>query len=219
MRIILLTHADESFAPISNITIPIFEEYCKRHKIDFIYKTIHTSQRHIVWEKISLILDLFENHRNEFDWLFYCDADIMIMNHSIELKSFIDDSKDFIITHDCNGFNAGVFLLRNSNWSFNFIKRVWNVDPGHSEMQGKFGETLAEQLAMKHAMKWMPDHERAEHIKVVSQDLFNCYLYNEYSLSHNEGNFKIGDFVLHLPGMENHRREEIFNKYKDMIIR
>lgn len=219
VKIFLLTHANENFAPVSNFTIPVFKEYCERNKYDFIFQTINTTGRFIVWEKIALIIDLYKKIRNDFDWLFYCDADAMIMNHTIRIESFIDNTKDFIATHDINGFNAGVFLLKNSDWALNFMERVWNVDPHHPEMEGRFGETLAEQLAIKHVMKYMPDHERAEHIKIVSQNLFNCYLYNEYSLSYKEGNFKSGDFILHLPGMENHKREEIFNKFKDLIIR
>src|ERR1043166_9768192 len=98
MKITLLTHTDENFKPVSNITIPVFQEYCDCYGYNFVCKKEHTSGRHIVWEKIALILYMFENHRDEFDWLCYCDADVMIMNHTIKLESFIDDKVDFIGT-------------------------------------------------------------------------------------------------------------------------
>src|SRR6266404_9305695 len=106
MKISILTHVNEPFKPVSNLTIPVFQEYCHRYHYNFLCKTEHTSGRHIVWEKIALILDQFENNRENFDWLCYCDADVMIMNHTIKLETFIDDSKDFIGTNDCHGYNA-----------------------------------------------------------------------------------------------------------------
>jgi hypothetical protein len=215
MKISLLTHTDTTFKPVSDITIPIFKEYCDRHNYDFFCRTEHTSGRHIVWEKIALILDYFENKRDAFDWLCYCDADAMIMNHTIRLENFIDDNVDFIGTNDCHGYNAGVFFLKNSDWSFDFIKRVWEVNPHDPILRGRYNDTQAEQLAIVSAMK----KSKGGHVKIVQQSLFNAFPYYHWNINYPEGDFKEGDFILHLPGMNTQERVDYLNKYKGLIIR
>lgn len=49
------------------------------------------------------------------------------MNFSIEIESIIDDSFDLIVTKDPNGINTGIFLIRNSEWSINFLEEVWKL--------------------------------------------------------------------------------------------
>ena len=217
MKIALLTHTDAAFKPVSDLTIPVFKEYCARYSYDFICKLEHTSGRHIVWEKIALILDHFKYHKDDFDWIIYCDADVMIMNHTIPLENFIDDKVDFIGTNDCHGYNAGVFFLKNSPWSLGFMRAVWHVDPRNPILRGRYNDTQAEQLAMVAMMKSVGDKDA--HIKIVKQSLFNAFPYHHWNINHPDGNFKEGDFILHLPGMNTEERVHYFNKYKDLIVK
>lgn len=215
MNIGLFTHFDENFKDVGNITYPILEKYCERHGYHANLLTKRVSDRFPVWDKIKLIYD----NLDKYDWLMYLDADTLITNHTIKLESIIDNNYNFIAANDVNGFNSGVFFIKGKNeWSKNFLEYAWNINPNdqvyadwpcHNATQG-------EQRALKAAIR---DNTEPNKIKIISQKFFNCYLYTLYNRPDStEGHWKNGDFILHLPAVDNARRFEIFTqKLKEII--
>ena len=60
-------------------------------------------------------------------WL---DADTIITNPDIRLESLLPRSAsgpDFVITVDGGGYNAGIWLMRRSEWSMAFLDRWWSM--------------------------------------------------------------------------------------------
>ena len=60
-------------------------------------------------------------------WL---DADTIVTNPEIRLESLLPRSTngpDFVITVDGGGYNAGIWLLRSTPWSYTFLDRWWNM--------------------------------------------------------------------------------------------
>ena len=60
-------------------------------------------------------------------WL---DADTIVTNPEIRLESLLPRSTsgpDFVITVDGGGYNAGIWLLRSTAWSYDFLDRWWNM--------------------------------------------------------------------------------------------
>ncbi len=57
-------------------------------------------------------------------------------------------------------------------------------------------------------------------MSVVHQKCFNSYLYSEYTYPDDKGgSYTKGDFVLHLPGMPNHRRLQLIQEYLPQVIK
>ena len=64
------------------------------------------------------------------DWVLWLDADVVIMNSSIPLESLIpvDPNIHLIVTADRRfTANSGVWLLRNSAWSRQFLQDWWEL--------------------------------------------------------------------------------------------
>eukprot|EP00168_Porphyra_purpurea_P014880 TRINITY_DN4395_c0_g1_i1.p2 TRINITY_DN4395_c0_g1~~TRINITY_DN4395_c0_g1_i1.p2 ORF type:complete len:177 (-),score=63.47 TRINITY_DN4395_c0_g1_i1:287-817(-) len=49
-------------------------------------------------------------------WLLWSDADAMVVNQSVPLEALIDDAVDFMVTADWLMVQAGVFLVKCSEW-------------------------------------------------------------------------------------------------------
>ncbi|ORX91300.1 hypothetical protein K493DRAFT_339446 [Basidiobolus meristosporus CBS 931.73] len=112
--------------------------YAKKHDYSFIARSSEFAQqvfrgRRIVWGKI----DAIEKTLPEYDWLFWLDMDAVIMNEEIRVEDILEkfrqdlgdeefSKKSLFVTkpkHDPM-INAGVFLLKNSVWSFDFLREV-----------------------------------------------------------------------------------------------
>jgi hypothetical protein len=57
------------------------------------------------WSKIRAV----KHHLQQYDWVFWVDADTLITNSSKKLESLLPDKHhpDLILTKDPGGFNAG----------------------------------------------------------------------------------------------------------------
>lgn len=49
-------------------------------------------------------------------WLLWSDADAMVVNQSVPVETLIDDAADFLVTADWLMLQAGVFLVKCSEW-------------------------------------------------------------------------------------------------------
>jgi len=64
------------------------------------------------------------------DWVLWLDADVVIMNSSVALESLlpVDPNIHMVVTSDRRfTANSGVWLLRNSDWSRQFLNDWWNM--------------------------------------------------------------------------------------------
>jgi hypothetical protein len=75
---------------------------------------------------------------SSFDWVFWMDADALIMNPNIRLEDIIlssisspfpstSSSVDLLLTRDHRSINAGVWFLRRSSWSLEFLSSWWSL--------------------------------------------------------------------------------------------
>lgn len=77
-----------------------------------------------MWTKITGLLQLM--FENDHEWFWALDLDTMIMDGDFPVDELTDDGFDLVVNRDCNWFNAGSFLIRNNEWTRNFL------------MEGKF---------------------------------------------------------------------------------
>lgn len=102
-EICVLVSYNETYAPMAEITVQDnIKNYCKLHGyylwIDRLEDHIREDKPmtwQIAYRKIQAAKDILKN--NNFKWLVYIDTDSLIMNPSIKLESFIDDSYSLIV--------------------------------------------------------------------------------------------------------------------------
>lgn len=113
-------------------------------------------------------------------WLLWTDADAMIVNQVKSLLEVVDDAYDIIIASDWFMVNAGVLLLRCSDWNIKFLQNLYEArsyDKAIALDQSAFNDHISKS-------------ENKHHVKHVPKWLINVYT-EEY---------RPGDFILHLAG-------------------
>jgi galactosyl transferase GMA12/MNN10 family len=133
-RICLLTAFTPSYRDEFVIARPHFEHYARRHNYDFRAIENEVAPRHGAWIKIAAIR---ETLNEPFDFILWVDTDALIVRKDIDVRSAIRPNIDLhLVWHDLipaiHGdpahYNAGVMLIRVSDWSRAFFDRVWE-DP------------------------------------------------------------------------------------------
>jgi hypothetical protein len=213
MNITLLTAYSDEYWPLCQINATNKLDYCLKYKLQFSLKhhktpVFDSNNNQWSWGEREIFM---RDSLKECDWLWFMGGDTLIMNYNIDVHSLIDDNYDFIIAKDYNGINNDVFLLKHSIKSFEFLDEVFKrhiLSPTNDQSE----------------MEKLKDNISGFTYKIISQKLFNCYLYDtepEYNGYPKglEGNYSDGDFILHLPGMTLNRRIEIINKYLLKVIK
>jgi hypothetical protein len=203
MKITLLTITSQSYWPLLEITEPNRVEYCLRHGIQRSLRTHSGNAMLVSKERIG---EMLQELKSDCDWLWFCGTDTLITNHTIDVRDFLDEDYDLIIAKDINGVNNDVFFLKNNSRSEDFLYSASTFVRDFSD----------DQAAMVHVIGLMKDLK----VKYVHQKLFNSYLYTEYTYPDDGGgNFTEGDFLLHLPGLPNERRYQIFKEQLKKVIK
>ena len=184
----------------------INSEYCKLNNYTYFCETdfgkIRTTleDRAATWYKPKLIQDTFSKYPN-LDYILFLDADAIISDYNQKIEDFIDSDYDFVFAEDIGHhsvMNAGVILIKNTQWSKDFLEQWWksgeeftgndakqlNIHtllPQHMEQSGTFKNALwHDQTCL--TLLYNNNPEAKKHIKIISNRLFNWY-------EHNQGNF------------------------------
>lgn len=204
VKIALLDVHHQNYKSLYEIGGKTKEEYCKKHGYDcLVYNTndLIPITRQKNWGRVQGIL---YNLLGPYDWLFYLDTDILIMNHEIKIEDYIDDQYDLIIgplPHEGHLMTSGM-LIRNCRWSIEFFldlyAQVQFIDqPYYSE--GKAFATgnpcTGGYYFEQSALHFLYDTEEKyrKRIKVVPRNCFNSEI----------GSYQDGDFLIHFPGQHN----------------
>jgi hypothetical protein len=168
------------------------EAYCKKHGYDFIcIKEALDPTRPLPWQKILAIKDVL----SKYDWVFWADADAIIMNKDVTLESFIDahENASFILTYDyySNCVNTGHFLLKNCEWSFAFLDEVYSRTEFINHSYWEQGAVIQ---ILKEAKNTEP------YVKVLHQRTMNSFP-PEASGHTEDSRYQSGDFIVHFAGV------------------
>jgi len=200
MRIKVIQHSDDRFMNALNLTKPKNIEYCKKYNLDyqdyigdFVPKSI-TNERRAYWNKPFILKSIIENEK--YDWIFYLDADAVILNHDINLKNFIemsDKNAEFIVCYVNQkpqdrywNFNFGVFFIKSSEYMLDIINssiEACEINDGSIDDQPIFQAMLRENYK-KFAEKTstFPSHSFNDH---------GSFIYHALGLTENNtGNEK-----------------------------
>jgi hypothetical protein len=157
------------------------QNYANKYNYTFInYNYSLDANRPIPWSKILII----QKHLKDAEWIFWTDADSLIMNDKIKIETLIDNNYNFILSRDFNNYNTGQFLIKNCDWSFDFLDRVYKKDI-------YINHSWWEQMAIIDIL----DNNSSDynHTKIIPQNKINSYI----------DNYKSGDFIIHFPNKGN----------------
>jgi hypothetical protein len=206
IKIAIVSLYDKSYEPIGKYAHVNKQAYAKKHGYDiFLYTESLDMTRKPHWSKIIAL----QKHLQDYDWLFWTDADALIMNNEIRLESLIDDNFDIIITKDCyNCVNTGNFFIKNSVWSAEFLKRMYQPvylnHPGLND-NWAFLRLYADDPTVK------------THIKLVNPNLMNSYIECPPEAK-AEGLYKQGDFIIHFAGLHL-SKAQLMQKWSEKALR
>jgi galactosyl transferase GMA12/MNN10 family len=189
-RVTVLTAYDQAFAAVGDISRANKECYCRRHGYTFRCRTDQfDASRPPAWSKVLFLLEELAAS----DWVFWSDADSLVMNSAVPVTWFLDDAYDLIISADCfNGLNTGNFFVKNSAWSRSFLETVYRQE---QFIHHPFWENAAVIDLYRRSA------EMQRRVLVLPNKLFNAYL--------TDRTYAPGDFVLHFAGLTD---REVFIK-------
>jgi len=172
--------------------------YAAKHGYDFIIGGQDVWDRHrpVQWSKFNII----QKHLYSYDWIFWSDADSIILNDTIKLESFIElipSNKDLLWTIDaCNHFNNGhMFIRGKSAWANDFFNRAY------CQTQYLY-HIWWDNAAMIDLYKTNPtDYLKIE--TITTHWLFNAYIFgpNETADDSTVRLYQFGDFLVHFAGV------------------
>ena len=195
----------------SNINYGVYSEminqkYCEDKGYTYVCEknteriTSICDKRSFHWGKVKLVQELLDT--DKFDYVLFLDADAIISDFNQNIEDFIDSDHDMVFAEDVgyhSSMNTGVFLVKNSEWSKNFLKTWWESGEIYKGKDAPFGlEIMEENLEKVGYFKWALWHEQTcitllyrnddeikNHIKIISSRSFNHLYYNE------------GNFIFH----------------------
>lgn len=185
--------------------------YAQKHGYDFfLYSESLDPTRLGYWNKIIAI----KNHLKDYDWIFWLDSDALIINFDIKLENLIDEEFDFITTRDhfdLDSINSGQFLIKNCDWSFNFLNAWYSLN--HIQKQPGFDNGALKILvnefeSIRPRVKIIPLRMLSSYVSK-----FSIYLreYQQYSIP-IDNLYQDGDFIIHLAGFSHNERIELMEK-------
>lgn len=190
----------------------------ERHDREHGYR-LHVLRQHLmddVWSKPAYILSLLlrelsKPESDRLEWLFWVDADTIILNPYIPIDVFLPppgsefDDIHLMYSNDWNGLNNGVFPVRVSQWSVQLFSAITSFRHYRPDDPLQFRDQSAMDVLMK-------EPAFVDHIVQTPQRWFNAY-----QGEHNEtlAPFQIrrGDFLVHFAGVPN--REERMGYWLD----
>ncbi len=192
MKICVVTLYTDEIAEYGRLGAANKEAYARRHGYGFAaYTCSLDTSRHPAFSKLTAI----DNHLADNDWVFWTDADSLIMNPAVMLESIIAQGadKDMILTREAGAspVNTGQWLVRNTEWSRNALARIGAPDCPNSRPhwfeQGAFVDWLREE----------PD--RWQHLAVLAPRVMNATpARGAYADLHlRASRYRRGDFIIH----------------------
>ena len=225
MNIAQISLWDEAYRPLAEITYFHNKlDYCNRrgyeaHYMDsgFVYE-----KAQIGFEKMRFILRLFEE-RPHLDWIHFTGCDTLVTNFEVRIEDILEpwkDSRHMVVCFDGNGMNVDSFLIRNSPQGRGLMRWVLDVKPQYE------GHYWYEQQALIDF--YFKAQGAQEIIQALPQRVMNSYLYDLYPewrdrphVDHtgHDGDWRPGDFILHLPGISLSERIRIMTEFQGRIVR
>lgn len=188
----------------------------KKHRYDFVvakekinecYGIPNSRKLECAWTKIPAIAKMLE----EYDWVFWSDADSIILNFEVRLEDFLVAGYDIIgckekITNEgptpftpSSKLNTGQMFYRSCPFTKEVIKGAWNNH--HEFTPGSFEQARINKLLRKR-------EDACDHVLIYSGKAFNT----------SPKYFELGDFMVHMYGYHGERLAKVFNEFRSKYM-
>lgn len=185
-KIAIATLYTENLAKLGEYTNQSKQRYCEKWGYEFIcHIGVIDEKRPAAWSKLLLVEKLLD----DYDWVWWLDADAVIANQQISLETILDDDYDIIICREREQeqlgtwqLNTGSFFMQRTKASSDFLQVIYHteVDSDHPYW---------EQNAFYHAVA--TSSTKKIRIKIeLDQTRFNSF----------RPHYEKGDFVFHAVG-------------------
>lgn len=215
MKIGIISHLAQNYKILSDIT---FEQNKRLYSDKYGYTPINvienTWRPAIGFDKIKACRKVL----TDFDFIWYTPTDGIITNFQIDIADVIKnvgDNKHFIITSDRNGLNSDSYIVKNSPEGNNYLDFIISQERYFSN------HVWFEQQAIIQSYEKYKDI-----IEILPQKILNSYDYslygdpnNKYDKFGNDGQWQVGDLLVHWPGTSLQKRIELANYYLTQVIK
>ncbi len=215
MKIAIVTLYTDEIADYGEFGARNKKAYADRHGYDFfVYRNSVDPARHPAWSKLPAIT----RHLSDYDWLFWTDADSLVMNPFWTLESIIQgyEQKDMILTWEAGaaGLNDGEWLIRNSPWSAATLAAI--ADPAHPNPRPDWFE----QGALISKLEAEPSEQKR--IAILHPRVMNSTPRESFypGVRTRESRYRRGDFIIHFwPLARRHGAvHEMMTRYNALTI-
>jgi hypothetical protein len=147
-------------------------------------------------------------------WIMWFDANTLVINPLIPVEAFLPPAHlggiNLLVTENWNGLNSGVFLLRVSAWSVDFLTNILS----HLSFKPDEDLPFAEKSAME---RMIQDPRYASACIYVPPRWFNSYPRDEDESWTNKYPVQKGDMMLRFAGVSEDRPRMISAFYDHVV--
>ena len=225
---------DANYQPLADLTWHQNKlEYAKMHG----YKTFCRTDNFVPgsgvgYQKIHFIKELLAT-RPDVEWFWWTGTDTMITNFATRIEDRILSAYHFIVCLDVNGINADSFLVRNSPEGRAYIDHLLALEEEcnkHWDVEQR-AVAISLGLPVTADQRWntpganVVNEQYRNIVKLMPQRYMNSFNYQlyDYKDTHDrmgmDGNWAVGDWLIHWPAIQLPNRIQLFNFYKDYIIK
>jgi len=209
-KVCVVTAYNDAYALLGDLTSGVNRLYCTRRGYDIrVHREGFDSSRAMTWNKILFIRQALE----DYEWVFWIDADAMFTNHDIPIEKFIQRGGDFFICMDVPAqgkFNAGVMLLRRCDFTFWMLDEIWK----RNDLANVF---FHEQTALNDLYE---SGKLNNHVVWYPTRAFNSFTFASPEMlcgaPESDYVWQKGDFVAHCPGKRVYEKMSDFAKVIDV---
>jgi hypothetical protein len=186
----------------------------------------------IGYQKIHFIKELLATNP-DVEWFWWTGTDTMITNFATRIQDRILGDYHFIVSVDVNGINADSFLVRNTPEGRAYIDHLLELEEECSKHWDAEQRAMAVSLGLpitaqtrfwdgiEICKRWR------DHVKLMPQRYMNSFNYQLYGNTYTDhrdslgwdGNWQLGDWLIHWPAIPLNYRLELANFYKEHIIK
>lgn len=230
-KICVVSLYTEHIKHIAELSIPNKSEYSKKHGYFFEYHSGRMSDRHPAWDKIKFIQTLLDK---DYDYIIWMDNDTIIMHQEYRFDFICSNysDKNLIISSDVNYkklnddidftnlenfriVNNGVFILKNNEWSKNFLEECWNINTNTNSGVNNSHKSVNDKQINHHL--W-PFEQGAVHVSLSKKNPDDYVIVNNKIMNSFKHHYDKFEFVCHFTG-NNDSVSDINSFIKIMKIR
>ena len=225
---------DDKYQPLADLTWEQNKvKYAQLHGYKYFCRTNNFHEGSLIgYQKMWFLKDLMAEHP-EVEWFWWTGTDTMVMNFGTRIEDRVDNNRHFMICVDVNGINADSFLIRNTFEGRKFLDAILAAEEECSKhwdgeqravavvlglpVTGQYVNTAISQFQVRNEWK--------DIVKILPQRYMNSFNYQLYHYKDHrdslgwDGNWQLGDWLIHWPAVNLEGRIQLYNFYKDYVIR